>query len=303
VKWQADPSRRLNVSRFNASAVPYDDRWWYPSTAEWPPILYHLHIHKSAGTTVCELARQSLCRRTSNFNCNVPIDWWYEGDEQYDYQLGAYVGQSRKKMAEVYQMVVRRGWAFIANEGSLEDEPLFHGGPYLYSIMLREPLDRLVSHFHFAKEWIRQVKGVDVRGYTLSRALLNNARNFSNKVDNYVTRRLCGVSFLRSPEHTPPPRTCNHHAGAIRRRDGTGTSGGIAQTSREGGPPIRAGRAPRACSSKEPHSRDQLTSTRSKDTGAGATRERPLPHGLPTVRAGTAARFAQDRHSPRRSAD
>jgi hypothetical protein len=104
---------------------------------------------------------------------------------------------------------------FIANEGSLEDEPLFHGGPYLYSIMLREPLGRLVSHFYFKKEWVRQFEGVDVKGYTLSRALLNNARNYNSKVDNYVTRRLCGVACLRSPEHAPPPLEEEHFVRAL----------------------------------------------------------------------------------------
>ena len=70
---------RVDVEPFLASSVK--NRWWDgPAGAQAgeEPIMYHTHLHKCAGTLICQMASAAFKSRAShrNYNCNVPKQFW-----------------------------------------------------------------------------------------------------------------------------------------------------------------------------------------------------------------------------------
>ena len=202
-------------------------------------LIYHLHLHKCGGTTICKVFQNHIRYRNSttatatatgtspnppgaakkitkivnrNDNCNVPSKVWsskfiYNNYPKHGHQHYSYVGQVRNRnkkmsvsidingggtnattfnattgvasnnfgtnpdMAQVYNKIRNfAGWTFIANEGSLEDEPIFTGGnsvggvagssggsttppsPYFHMTMLRDPQSWYLSMYNFEKK-------------------------------------------------------------------------------------------------------------------------------------------------------
>ena len=100
--WSQEQCTLWNLIETNATIdmTPYlasniEGKWWSPTTPSDPPgsgpngrIIYHLHLHKAAGTSFCSWfkeARQLTGNRTSRRpttnpknNCNVPTEWWMD---------------------------------------------------------------------------------------------------------------------------------------------------------------------------------------------------------------------------------
>ena len=150
-------------------------------------IWYYMHIHKSGGTYMCHLAKQIYGRYGINGgdNCNVPKSLWYTPTNQ-DYQFSAYFGRGEKEFLDIHQQILKKGWKFVANEGSLED--VMRPDLYNYAIVMRDPIS-MIGSFYKMELW-----------YSRKRTW-NTFREYMEKgwwgKDNYITRRLCGVSCVR----------------------------------------------------------------------------------------------------------
>lgn len=96
--------------------------------------IYFLHIHKAAGTTFVNLARQNLCKFYKQYkngnpwNKNELIQFWkFDPDEQVKF-------------------LASPDYNFIANETCLGPHILHHT-KIAYITILRNPLDRILSDF------------------------------------------------------------------------------------------------------------------------------------------------------------
>lgn len=153
-------------------------------------------------------------------NCNVPTAYWRDlfrlkvesnsstyalgypgGMEQMKlllsqfqakdwYQYAPYFGDTRDSMKVIYRRIVqgnRSGnWIFVANEGSMELEPIFVSqGPYFYSTILREPMS-----------WIHSMFRYDQIIHRTTFSLLRYLEQGIWGGPHFVTRRLCGCACV-----------------------------------------------------------------------------------------------------------
>jgi len=199
---------RIDMTPYLASNMPKGKKWWSPTKPTDPPgsgpngrIIYHLHLHKAAGSSFCSWfkeARQlhgSGAGRTTNpnNNCNVPKGWWMDKNRpELGFQYGAYIGATREQMRSVYTNIRQQGWIYVASEGSMEEQPLFGStGPYFYTTMLRDPFEWMLSMWHFFNSY--HGKNHDLDTYL---------RNCLWGTPQFFTRRLCGVQCVREPTIT-----------------------------------------------------------------------------------------------------
>lgn len=197
----------IDMSPYLASNIPQKEKWWSPTTPTDPPgsgrngrIIYHLHLHKAAGTSFCSWfkeARQLNGNRTSvrpttnpKDNCNVPTEWWMDKNKSmYGFQYGAYIGATREQMRSIYANIRQQDWIYVASEGSIEEQPIFGlSGPYFYTTILRDPFQWVVSMWHFDNAYNR--KNHDLDKYL---------REYLWGTPQFFTRRLCGVQCVREP--------------------------------------------------------------------------------------------------------
>lgn len=204
-----------------ASNIPQKEKWWSPTTPSDPPgsgpngrIIYHLHLHKAAGTSFCswfKKARQLNGNRTfrrpmanAKDNCNVPTSWWMDKNEpEYGLQYGAYIGATREQMRSIYANIRQQGWIYVANEGSIEEQPIFGPtGPYFYTTILRDPFEWVVSMWHFFNTFRGLNHDLDKYLRELLWGSHKEAVGFYDKQggrSQFFTRRLCGVQCVREP--------------------------------------------------------------------------------------------------------
>jgi hypothetical protein len=180
----------IDMGPYMADNIPIDERWWnsnITSTSSNHRLISHLHLHKCAGTFLCNLFRKANNTQTkiatSKSNCNVPEKWWFdESQPQLGFQFGAYMGNRRDAMKTIYEHIKQEGWPFVANEGSLEAEPLFGASsPYLHSTILWDPASWLVSMWRFD----------DAIAGSRTSFKFYLERHFWGGPD-FFTRRLCG---------------------------------------------------------------------------------------------------------------
>jgi len=126
------------------------------------------------------------------------------------YQYAPYLGDTRATTREIYYRITGDGpdkttqqksrqrtvphnlqWIYVANEGSLELEPIFGShGPYFYSIILREPLDWIISMYRYDAV---HIKGANtIKKPTLMRYL--NETLWGGP--QFFTKRLCGLGCV-----------------------------------------------------------------------------------------------------------
>jgi hypothetical protein len=132
------------------------------------------------------------------------------------HQFAPYLGDTRSTMRDIYQRITggrstttttnskgrRRPtvahniqWVYVANEGSLELEPIFgHEGPYFYSILLRDPIDWIVSMFHYDVLYLKSAK--DRKKANMERYLRNVIWKGTWGGPQFLTRRICGVGCM-----------------------------------------------------------------------------------------------------------
>lgn len=182
---------------------------------------------------MCAMAT-SIYRTVMRENCNVPSLYWQTGDIYAHNQIGSYFGRTLKGMERIHgrllQPVLGRQRRYAANEGSLEDDPLFPQKQwYTYVVLLRDPVEALLSGYRYAargghtkhptwKSWIEGdvlggciTRGTDFRGDACHGIATERMVRYSKykgrkkraKYDpaspigpqmwyNMVTKRLCG---------------------------------------------------------------------------------------------------------------
>lgn len=161
-------------------------RGWRPSRTM--PIMF-LHLHKAAGTTLCELARlngEKMLGSSTPQNCNLQLD-------------GTAVNRGRipprfQTCSERADFLLSRGISFNAVEHFLDgtdSEPLCNDRLYYMTIM-REPLQRLHSLCSFSR-W----NGTElVKWATMDDP---TTEMFVHHVDNYYIRTLGGSEIFHRP--------------------------------------------------------------------------------------------------------
>ena len=137
------------------------------------------------------------------------------------HQYAPYLGDTRATSREIYYKITgdrpdttnrqrsrRRSvphnlqWIYVANEGSLELEPIFGAeGPYFYSIILREPMDWIISMYRY--DAVHMKGASTVKKPTLMRYL--NETFWGGP--QFFTRRLCGLGCVfPDGKHDDPSR-------------------------------------------------------------------------------------------------
>jgi len=105
------------------------------------PFIYFLHIHKAGGTSLCEIARKQPGMRTPKSNCNPEKDKyrsWIPLGTYSDSQLTNYMNKGQ--------------FGLVANEFSPITN-LMKPGLFTYMTCLRDPLDRVLSHYKYVQIW------------------------------------------------------------------------------------------------------------------------------------------------------
>ena len=137
-------------------------------------ILFHLHFHKAAGSTVCQLANSNKYKTTVT-NCNYWKNQTCCG-ETIDQQQS--VAKTIKKL-----------YNFVANERYLPAE-LDHEY-FEYMVVFRRPMERYASHYKYARD-----------GYYSEKFMGKFDSWLECQPDNYMLRNLCGLRCLDKPRGT-----------------------------------------------------------------------------------------------------
>jgi len=109
------------------------------------PVLYS-HMHKSGGTTICELAKRNDEKLApNNSNCNmVPDDNWEDGETTSLKQLAVWPPATSVGCAQRKQLVREHALTWMSQERWVDLE---HCDEFYHAITFRDPLDRIVSNF------------------------------------------------------------------------------------------------------------------------------------------------------------
>lgn len=188
--WQyIEKNESIDMTPYQANNIPLSDRFWSnktqsPGSGKDGRVIYHLHLHKNMGSTFCKwFCATTRCNPRDN--CNVPDTWWYNKSEpDLHYQWGAYIGCKRNQERYVYEQIQKRGYGYVASEGSLSDEPIFgQDGPYYHTIILREPMDWVISMWHYESKAVESISN-DI---SLNEYLHNHLWG----IPDFYTRRIC----------------------------------------------------------------------------------------------------------------
>ena len=133
-------------------------------------LLFNMHFHKAAGSTICKLARFNKYK-TTRTNCN----YW-----KNQTCCGETVAQQK---AVAKNLISTNSYNFIANERFLPDK-LDHEF-YEYMIVFRKPLERYASHYKFARDEYPE------------KSIGKFADWLKCQPDNYMFRNLCGNRCLK----------------------------------------------------------------------------------------------------------
>jgi hypothetical protein len=143
-----------------------------PSNQTENRIIYYLHIHKSAGSTMC-IGAQTNGMKTSNKNCNVQRDQRCCG------------GGDGLESQRTFALSTKKN--FVANEQDMYDAmDLEH---YRYVVTLRNSRDRYLSH------WKHVVRAL-YPNYTTDFATW-----WQNQPDNWNFRKICGTRCMSVPKY------------------------------------------------------------------------------------------------------
>lgn len=121
-------------------------------------VIYLQHFHKAGGTTLCSLARLNGERTTSN-NCNGKKDQSCCGESTKDQLM----------------WIRENDYTFVANERYV---PHFLISDFYSVVTIRNPLDRLYSHYRHVKRSTGELS--TFQQWAMARP------------DNYYVRMLCG---------------------------------------------------------------------------------------------------------------
>jgi hypothetical protein len=135
-------------------------------------IIYYLHIHKSAGSTICSAARGNGLH-VADTNCNVQRDqrccgWSDELDAQKRYATTTH-------------------YTFVANERDMYEA--MDPEHYRYVVTLRKSKDRYLSHWKHVVRW------------NFPAYLPTFSSWWKDQPDNWNFRKICGTACLQVPKY------------------------------------------------------------------------------------------------------
>lgn len=149
---QSPPPVMVDLPSTNQTVV--DDR-----------IIYYLHIHKSAGTTICKAAKSNGLS-VSETNCNVQVDQRCCGEDD------SLEAQQDFALSTDYQLVANEKEMYAAMDTE----------HYRYVVMLRDSRDRYESHWKHV--YRRYTKKDDVENFKRTHAHRRN--NEKDTVENFA---------------------------------------------------------------------------------------------------------------------
>lgn len=161
---QGQPRGSLQGQPHGSLPAPPADKVWY-----------FQHIHKSAGTTICNIARDTMKARDEHKNCNV-----FVGDDV------PCCGSTPEEMRK-WALERPGGYNFVANEQYMYDHMDTEAFAYVFNT--RDPRARMVSDYLFVKRF------KDV-GHTMDDFLFKWDRR---RGDNYMVRCICGERCYNLP--------------------------------------------------------------------------------------------------------
>lgn len=167
------------------------------------PMLW-IHLHKNAGTSICELARANSEiivkeRFDGGHSINTNCMWM---DHDHYKLLNASIGVSCTDRNEAF---AKNHWTFGMIEREVNDNDMCEG--FLYGIALRDPMSRVISSARYDNVNVSRViecirsggSSCDPQQWHFHRWIF---------FDNYQTRILLGKEGLK----IPPRGVTEHHA-------------------------------------------------------------------------------------------
>jgi hypothetical protein len=139
---------------------------------------YFLHIHKAGGSLFCESAKR-IMHVNEKDNCNI----YFSTDKSIPGNQREYCCGKTKAEQQLY--AINTPYDLIANEGYMND--VMDTECYEYVTILREPRQRAISHYLFARDLF------------FHEALGSFKYWVTHQPDNYYVRTICGETCRDIP--------------------------------------------------------------------------------------------------------
>jgi hypothetical protein len=173
-------------------------------------IIYYLHIHKSAGTTICKSA-QFNGLDVSETNCNVQADQRCCGEDD------SLEAQQEFALSTDYQLV--------ANEKDMYEA--MDTEHYRYVVMLRDSRDRYESHWKHVYRRYNETFTVENEAHWKHMHRRNNEKetveNFTEwwtgQPDNWNVRKICGTPCMNTSKYGITEQLWNQTVERLRQFD------------------------------------------------------------------------------------
>ena len=137
-------------------------------------IIFFLHLHKSAGSSLCRMASVNKMKVDTRNNCNVQNDQRCCGGEN---------------IADQQRFALSTKYDFVANEGYMYEQ--MDMTFYTYITILRRSISRYHSHYHY------------VLRYSSHRNLDISFENWlAGQPDNWNVRHICGTRCMHKPKYS-----------------------------------------------------------------------------------------------------
>lgn len=175
-----------------------------------PPVLIFFHIPKTGGLTIKSVVQH--CLQDQCFDCELPVP-----DTALWVCSTANIAQKFYSLSAEERRVVR---CVVGEHVSFDVASIF-SLPSKFFTIVREPVDRVVSHFYFSRTWHELPSHQFIRDMTLEEYLDSG---MGLDYDNHQVRMLSGCPELDSPwtfergrlRISAPPVTRRHLAMAKR---------------------------------------------------------------------------------------
>jgi hypothetical protein len=156
-------------------------------------IIYYLHIHKSAGTTICKAAKFNGLD-VSETNCNVQIDQRCCGEDD------SLKAQQDFALSTDFQLVANEKDMYAAMDTD----------HYRYVVMLRDSRDRYESHWKHVYRKYNLTDTVEIeahwnhvphRRHSEKGSVENFTEWWTGQPDNWNVRKICGTPCMNASKY------------------------------------------------------------------------------------------------------
>ncbi|KAL6069148.1 hypothetical protein QOT17_007686 [Balamuthia mandrillaris] len=147
--------------------------------------IYYLHIEKSGGSNMWDFFRENEAGRSINTRFPEQLGGFQLGFKDKHYLNKKQIETARSLFLPSKVIIGH----FVYGIHELTPER-----PYMYITMFREPLDRLVSQYHFWQQVYGKRHGIDFHDF-----LTNTSKPAAPHKDNLMTKVLCSTKTYRTP--------------------------------------------------------------------------------------------------------